>query len=587
MRRVEHRYAGIGGWEPFPNRRRFKKGGTSAPPAADPSLVAGSQLNANLQTAQAQSALNNVRTTSPLGQSFFEQGPDGRWSLNQSLDPSVSPVYGAQTALATTLGQLGQEVAKHGSGPAEGGANVTNAGVNTFLPQIVANPSANLQTDLGLSGLGAVPTPNPNDYARGINYGSLGPLPSPNPGDYTKNLNYGQLGALPTPNTAAYRSALDFGNNPNLDTAQFGPQIQAAQDAAYNAQAAYLDPRYENKTNDLRQQLADEGIPVGSDAYNRAQGELEREKTMAYQQAQDAAVLAGQAQQARLFQEELQAQQECAAEISTSGTFQNQTQNQILQNQLASRQQGAGEIQTGGAFTNATLASILAGQLASRGQGANELQTGATFQNATNQQLIGDLLASRQQAASELQAGGTFRNAALQQNWQNPYTALGSLAGTGTGITGSAASNLATLNPLSGFEWAGQLPTFGGSPTAVAPANVVGAQQAANQANAARFAGANTLNNTLFNGLGTLGSSALSGTGAFGSGGVFGGLFGGGAAPALTSAGTFFGDPAAATAAGFAFPGSAAAPLAGLTADAGISAGGGGLLSFLLAPFGL
>ncbi len=134
MRRVEHRYAGIGGWEPFSERRRFKKGGTSAPPAADPNLVAGAQLNANLATAQKQSELNNVRTTSPLGQSFFEQGPDGRWSLNQSLDPSVSPVYQGQTGLAARLAQLGGDVANIATGPTEGGANVVNSAISSYLP---------------------------------------------------------------------------------------------------------------------------------------------------------------------------------------------------------------------------------------------------------------------------------------------------------------------------------------------------------------------------------------------------------------------------------------------------------------------
>jgi hypothetical protein len=142
----------------------------------------------------------------------------------------------------------------------------------------------------------------------------------------------------------------------------------------------------------------------------------------------------------------------------------------------------------------------------------------------------------------------------------------------GTGITGSAASNLATLNPLSGFEWAGNLPTFGGSPTVVSPANVVGAQNAANQANLGRFAAANTLNNTLFNGVGTLGGAALSGNG--GLSGLLSGFFGGGG-----TAADFGGGGAALGVADQL--GLQAAPLAADAGGGGFLSGLGSLLGFL------
>jgi hypothetical protein len=465
MRGLEPRrtsYAGAA-VELFPERRRFKKGGTSAPPSANPSAVAGAQLNANIGTAQAQSALNNVRTTSPLGTSFFEQGPDGRWSLNQSLDPSTAPVYGAQTGLAATLAQQAQGGAPWVASGAQGGATLLDQALRSIGPAAL-NPAPTLQ--------------------RSLDFSSLGPLPNPNPADFTRSLDFTGLEKLPT-------SSQDFGR-----------AVTDAQNAAYNTQAGYLDPQFAQKGSDLRQQLADEGIGVGTQAYSRAQGDLGRQSTLAYQQAQDAAVAAGQAEQQRLFGEALSGRQ----------------------------------------------------------QGVNEALTSGQFRNQTNQSILGDLLASRAQGASEIGQAGQFANTAAQQGWQDPLTALASLAGTGTGITGSAASNLATLNPLSGFEWAGQLPTFGGSPTAISPANVVGAQQVANQAAANRFTAANTLNNQLFNGLGTVGGAALSGTGPFSSTGIFGNIFGAGAGgagaigslgSAATDLGALSAAPAVTGAAGF------------------------------------
>ena len=391
------RYAGAD-FSPSPIRRRFKsggKGGAQTPAAVDPFQLASTQAQANIATAQKQSELNNVRTTSPLAKSFFEQGPDGRWSLNQELDPSTQPVYQQQTELAARLPDLGYDVANIAAGPALGGAAITDAAYNNILPSALL-PRADLQNRLDFSGLGTLPS--------------------------------SQTG--------------------------FGPSIEQAQNAAYDTSAGFLDPQFAQKRSDLRQQLADQGIGIDSDAYSRAQGDLGRQETLAYKQAQDAAVAAGNEQQARLFAEDLSA---------------------------------------------------------------------------------------RQQGASEIGTAGNFRNAAEQQLWQDPLTALASLAGTGTGITGSAAQDLTTLNPLSGFEWAGALPTFGGSPTAVSPANVVGAGQVANQAAANRFTAQNTLNNQLFNGLGTLGGAANTALGGGATGGLLGSLF----SPASVASADFGGGGAA------------------------------------------
>src|SRR5689334_16086205 len=116
------RYAGTAS-DLFPTRKRYKKGGTSAPPAVDPTALAGLQLNANLATAQKQSELSNVRTTSPLGTSFFEQDPSGRWNLNQALTPQLQSTFGNQVDLSGKLAGLGGNIANIAALPALAGAN--------------------------------------------------------------------------------------------------------------------------------------------------------------------------------------------------------------------------------------------------------------------------------------------------------------------------------------------------------------------------------------------------------------------------------------------------------------------------------
>lgn len=229
----------------------------------------------------------------------------------------------------------------------------------------------------------------------------------------------------------------------------FPAQVQAAQDAAYRSQTQYLDPQFSQARSNLAQQLADQGIGINNAAYDRATGNLARQQQQAYQGAQNAAVTAGNEEQARLFAEGLGA-----------GQFSNQAQ-----------QQGFGQDLT---------------------------------------------------------------------RWQAPINAATALSGIGAQNFGTGLSSLSAPSTLG---WAGQLPTFGGSPTAIAPSNVVGAQQVASQAAQNQFAAQNTLNNQLFNGLGSLGSVLGGANGLFGASGLFGGggllsgLFsgGGGAASGLGS----------------------------------------------------
>lgn len=122
--------------------------------------------------------------------------------------------------------------------------------------------------------------------------------------------------ALPT-------GGLDFtGLNPLPTSASdFGTQTKDAEDSAYNTYTRYLDPKYKEKTSDFNQNMADQGITIGSDAYDRAYGDLAREKSFDYGQAGDQAVTAGQKEQSTLFGENLDSRKQGVSEKEAQYTY--------------------------------------------------------------------------------------------------------------------------------------------------------------------------------------------------------------------------------------------------------------------------
>lgn len=61
--------------------------------------------------------------------------------------------------------------------------------------------------------------------------------------------------------------------------------VQDTQDAAYKAFTSRLDPQWQQQTQQIQTQLANQGIPVGSEAYDNAMRSFNQGKNDAYQQA--------------------------------------------------------------------------------------------------------------------------------------------------------------------------------------------------------------------------------------------------------------------------------------------------------------
>lgn len=67
-----------------------------------------------------------------------------------------------------------------------------------------------------------------------------------------------------------------------------------AEDAYYNSMVDKLNPQFERQRSDYATLLQNQGLPVGSEAYERAMGDLAEKQNDALQQAAYSAVLGGQ-----------------------------------------------------------------------------------------------------------------------------------------------------------------------------------------------------------------------------------------------------------------------------------------------------
>ncbi len=72
-------------------------------------------------------------------------------------------------------------------------------------------------------------------------------------------------------------------------------------DAVYGQYSANLDPQWQTMETELNNRLINQGIPQGSDAWNQARDQFNRERSAAYLQANQAAQEAGGQEQSRLL----------------------------------------------------------------------------------------------------------------------------------------------------------------------------------------------------------------------------------------------------------------------------------------------
>lgn len=131
--------------------------------------------------------------------------------------------------------------------------------------------------------------------------------------------NYGANTAL---QTGLYGQAadtlskpLDFSGLPSMPTTTDQTGRDQMTNAVYDQQARYLDPQFSQGQSDLTSRLANQGIMMGSDAYNREMNNFNLQKTAAYGDARDRAIQQGGAEQTRMFNLGLQGRNQGINEI--------------------------------------------------------------------------------------------------------------------------------------------------------------------------------------------------------------------------------------------------------------------------------
>lgn len=135
-------------------------------------------------------------------------------------------------------------------------------------------------------------------------------------GELQRNLDYSGLTALPGTN-------------------DFGAEAKRTQDSVYQQAASRLDPQWAQNDNDVKAQLAAQGISENSDAYRRSYDNMQRAKNDAYNQANYSAIQAGSAEQSRIFGLAMDARQQGQNEVNTQGQFVNTAQNQAFNQDAA------------------------------------------------------------------------------------------------------------------------------------------------------------------------------------------------------------------------------------------------------------
>lgn len=360
------------------------KGGGSPPPTPDPNVVSAAQTASNKDTAQYNAALGSGGVTTPLGSSKY----------TSRVDPTTgATIYDQNISLTPeTQAQLDQELAQ-------------NAQLNGIAGGMLNRIGDTYGTPLDTSGMPALRS-------------------SPTAGAYQTDLNTSGLPGLMSSLGPNYSTSLDTGGAPGLvgsiDTNGL-PKLYGAddltgarksvEDAVYGNYSSRLDPMWQQREDQLRTRLANQGIVEGSDAWKNAWQQADFARNDAYDQARRSATVAGGDEFTRLINASQGNRAQAFGERVTGGNFTNDARAQAVQEALArggfqndasvnafnannnARAQGFGEQQAAGAFRNSSVAS-----------GNADARAGASQDNAARSQALAEAMALRNMPLNEFSA---------------------------------------------------------------------------------------------------------------------------------------------------------------------------------------
>jgi hypothetical protein len=262
------------------------------PKAPDPIKTGEMQTSTNIGTAIANSYLGNINQKTPDGSLTYDQTGTTKW-----IDPVSKKEYNIPTFTATqTLSDMQQKIKDQSDG----------ASLN--LAELAKNQSSRLD------GLLSKPFSLDGAPSGGDASGLTMPNYSQFAGGPNLQTSLGDAGAI----TRSYGS--DYSSN-----------VKEVQDALMARQNPYLD----QDRSALQQQLADQGLQVGSAAYNSAMADHNRQRNDARYGAilnagQEQSRLAGLDRDRAMFENSAQGQ--AYQQLLSSGQFGNQAKQQMGDN---------------------------------------------------------------------------------------------------------------------------------------------------------------------------------------------------------------------------------------------------------------
>lgn len=259
-------------------------------------------------------------------------------------------------------------------------------------------------------------------------------------------------------------------------------QFNAARDAALQSQMGYLQPQFDQQSQQLQDQLRQQGITQASNpaAYQHAMDQINRDQTFQRQQAYDSSFNTGLNSANQLFNQSLQAGQ--FSNAAQAQGFGQSAQNAQMLNQIgmanAANQTQAG-LATAANQTNAGIASM---QAQNQQNQFNAGQANAQQQfNAGQQNAAGQFGANAYNTAALSNQAAQNQAAAFGASAQNTAALQNAAAQNAAGQFGAAAQNTASLSNQAA---ANQAAAFGaGAQNAAALQNATLANQQ-NQFNA-------------------------------------------------------------------------------------------------------
>ena len=230
----------------------FGGGGGNQPAPPDYGALADQSNRSNQQAAYQQTYANRGNQYSPFGSTTYKptvttDPTTGQkfttWNQNTTLNPTMQGTLNWQQKLA---GQQAQ-----GASNAQGYAN-----------QIMAKPM-----------------------------------------DWNKAQAWGQRPDVNQMNPMDLQGAIDTKGMQNVDA--FGKQRQSAEGAIYQRSTSRLDPQWQQRDQQLQSDLRARGLREGDAAYDTAMQNQGRERTDAYQTAQNESIMGGGEEATRNFQSDM------------------------------------------------------------------------------------------------------------------------------------------------------------------------------------------------------------------------------------------------------------------------------------------